>query len=73
MTQAYINGRRQQGRGERPMSQAMIRKGQQDLIKDKGNGYPCGGAENGEEYARMGADSKATQTYKNGMGKYSCG
>ena len=73
MKQEYINGRRQQEIGNRPMSNAMTKKGEKDLAKYKSMGYPCGGAENGEKFARMGAGAKATQMYKNGRGKYSWG
>ena len=71
--QSYINGRRQQGRGNRPWSNTMIKKGEKDLAKYKAMGYPCGGAQNGEDFARMYADSKATKTYMDGRGKYSWG
>ena len=33
--QSYINGRRQQGRGNRPLSNTMIKKGEKDLAKYK--------------------------------------
>ena len=71
--QSYINGRRQQGRGNRPLSNTMIKKGEKDLAKYKAMGYPCGGAQNGEEFAKMDADTKAIQTYMDGRGKYSWG
>ena len=73
MKQSYINGRRAQERGERPMSNANINKGGYDLAKYKNQGYPCGGAQTPEEFARMQAGDKATQMYKNGRGKFSWG
>lgn len=73
MKQDYINGRRQQGMGNRPMSNAMTKKGEKDLAKYKSMGYPCGGAQNGEKFARMNADNKASQMYMDGRGKYSWG
>ena len=61
--QSYINGRRQQGMGNRPLSNTMIKKGEKDLAKYKAMGYPCGGAKNGENFAKMDADAKAGSSH----------
>lgn len=73
MKQSYINGRRAQWRGERPMSNANINKGGYDLAKYKYQGYPCGGAQTPEEFARLQAGDKATQMYLDGRGKFGWG
>ena len=56
----YWKGRRDQSWGveRKPMSKANIRKGEKDLAKYKSQGYPCGGAKNGEEFARLQASGK---------------
>ena len=53
----YWEGRNDQRHGRREMSPARIRRGKRDLEKDKKQGYPCGGAKTGEQYAKMGIDS----------------
>lgn len=57
----YWQGRADQASGKRSLSRAMSQKGSKDLAKYKSQGYPCGGAENGEEFGRMQQRTKVDQ------------
>ena len=61
----YWQGRADQASGKRPLSPAMSQKGNNDLTKYKCQRYPCGGAQNGEEFGRMQQGSKVDQRNMN--------